>query len=115
MYNVLVVSSLNISLSLNSSTKTVSKIVMTEIDTLLDMFNYLNFETILVDKISNVDDVSSKVFRYLMKNISVSMRNRFVSKIFNFVSYYSDDEIKLLILNYFVISMSSFLYLVKTK
>ena len=115
MYNVLVVSSLNVSLSLNPSTKTVSKIVVTETDTSLDMFSYLNFETILVDKISGIDDVPPKVLRYSMRNISVSTGNRFVSEVPGFVPHYSDDEVKLLTLNYSAISMSPSLYSVKTK
>jgi hypothetical protein len=95
MHNVLVASSLNVSLPLGQATKTVPKIVMDDTnDAAPYMFSYVNFDTILLNKMSGVGGPLPEVTGYSTGNTSVP-----------FVNHYPNGRVKLLALNYSAISM----------
>jgi hypothetical protein len=106
MHNVLVASSLNVSLPLDPPTKTISRILVKETSAApVGMFNYLDFDTVLVEKMAGAGGAPPKVPGYSMGNSSFSTANTSVPRRPEFVPHYPDGVVKLLALNYSAISM----------
>lgn len=106
MHNVLVASSLNVSLPLDPPTKTLPKFVVKETSKAEPgMFNNQDIETILLGEMRGVGGAPPEVPGYSMGKTSVSTGNTSVPKVPGFVPHYPDGVVKLLALNYSAISM----------
>ena len=106
MHNVLVASSLNVSLPLDPPTKTLSKVEVKETrGATLDLFYYQNFDTISLQPLGGVGGAPPEIPEYSTGRNTSSLRgNASVPTRPDFVPRYPDGVVKLLALNYSAIS-----------
>jgi hypothetical protein len=106
MHNVLVASSLNISLPLDPPTKTLSKFEAKETSSAaLGLYNYIDFDTISLDQMGGVGGPTPEAPEYSVGNTSVSTGNTSLPKKPDSVPHYPNGVVKLLAQNYSAISM----------